>query len=386
MLMAAYICKNILYTGGFVVSIGVPTAPNFEQWLEAWKLPENAVPQDLEKLKRFTEVVTTDAEPQVGQTPKEIIWTKNKAKLYHYAPGKKKTNKVPILFVYALINRAYILDLYPGNSLIEYLTNEGHDVYLIDWGTAGYEDRHMKLDDYIVDYIPRAVKKVLKHSGAKEITMYGYCMGGTMTTIFTSLYNDILPIRNLVLMTSPTDFSDAGLYSNWLNEKTFQLDKLVDTLGNIPFEMIDYGNRLLSPISNSMGTYVNLASRIDNDNAVLTWKLMQKWLNDGVPFPGESYRQWIRDFYQQNKLVKGELEVRGKEVDLSNIKANLLNICATRDNIVQPDQIRALNKAVSSKVNDLHEVPTGHVSVCTGRYAKNEIYPYISEWLKKNSK
>lgn len=368
------------------MSNGIPTAP-FDQWIEAMKLPKEAVvPQDLKKMKRFTEVVTTESEPQVGQTPKEVIWTKNKAKLYHYAPHTKKTNKVPILFIYALINRAYILDLYPGNSLIEYLVNDGHDVYLLDWGTAGHEDRHMKLDDYIVDYIPRAAKKVLKDADAKELTIYGYCMGGTMSTIFTSLYNDILPIKNLVLMTSPIDFEDAGLYTNWLNKNTFQLDKMVDTLGNIPFEMIDYGNRLLSPISNSVGTYVGLASRIENDNAVLTWKLMQKWLNDGVPFPGEAYRQWIRDFYQDNKLVKGELAVRGQEVKLANIKANLLNICATRDNIVQPDQIKALNEQVSSKVNTLHEVPTGHVSVCTGRYAQKEIYPYVSKWLKDHSK
>ncbi|HIX43311.1 MAG TPA: class III poly(R)-hydroxyalkanoic acid synthase subunit PhaC, partial [Candidatus Kurthia intestinigallinarum] len=122
------------------MSNGVPTA-SFEQWIEAMKLPEEAVlPQDLEKIKRFTEVVTTESDPQVGQTPKEVIWTKNKSKLYHYAPHAKKTNKVPILFIYALINRSYILDLYPGNSLIEYLVNDGHDVYLLDWGTAGHED------------------------------------------------------------------------------------------------------------------------------------------------------------------------------------------------------------------------------------------------------
>ncbi|WP_245669245.1 class III poly(R)-hydroxyalkanoic acid synthase subunit PhaC [Caryophanon tenue] len=342
--------------------------------------------EDLKKAKRFQEVLTTDADPIVGQTPKEVVWTKNKAKLYRYQPHKPKTNSVPILMIYALINKPYILDLYPGNSLIEHLTNAGHDVYLLDWGTAGYEDRHMKLEDYIVDYMPRAAKKVLKRSGAKELTMFGYCMGGTMTTIFTALYGKTLPIRNLVLMTSPTDFADAGMYTNWLNKDTFQLDKLVDVLGNIPFEMIDYGNKLLSPISNSLGSYVSLADRIDNDNAVLTWKLMQKWLNDGVPFPGESYRQWIRDFYQENKLVNGTLEIRGQKVLLSDITANLLNICAMRDNIVQPEQIAALNRNVSSKVNVLHEVQTGHVSVTTGRRAVTEIHPYIEGWIRTQSK
>jgi len=351
------------------------------EWIE-----NISVNQSFEKLKRLTEILSTEAEPQVGQTPKEIIWTKNKAKLYRYQPSIKKTNKVPILMIYALINKPYILDLYPGNSLIEYLTNKGHDVYLLDWGTPGFEDRHMKLDDYIVDYIPRAVKKVLKTAKAKEITMFGYCMGGTMTAIFTALYGELLPIRNLILLTSPIDFTNAGLYTNWLDKRYFKLDQLVDTLGNIPFEMIDYGNKLLSPIATTMGPYVSLADRVDNQDFVLNWKLMQKWLNDGVPFPGEAYRQWIRDFYQDNKLINDQLEVRGQKVQLADIKANLLNVSATRDNIALPQQIAPLNDKVSSEDNTLHIVETGHVSVVTGRKAVKENYPFIETWITEHSK
>lgn len=352
----------------------------FDNWID--RLSED---KNIQQIKRLTEVISSDAEPEVGQTPKEVIWTKNKAKLYRYQPAIKKTNKVPILMIYALINKPYILDLYPGNSLIEHLTDKGHDVYLIDWGTAGHEDRHMKLDDYIVDYIPRAVNKVLKTSKAKDITLLGYCMGGTMTAVFSALYPQ-LPIRNLILMTSPIDFKDAGHYSNWLDKRYFQLDKLVDTLGNIPFELIDFGNKLLNPISNVVGPYVSLADRVENEDFVLNWKLMQKWLNDGVPFPGESYRQWIRDFYQENKLINDQLVVRGRKVELSNIKANLLNISATRDNIVSPQQIAPLNDKVSSKNKTLHIVETGHVSVVTGRKAVNEIHPYIEKWITDNSK
>ncbi|TQR11003.1 class III poly(R)-hydroxyalkanoic acid synthase subunit PhaC [Psychrobacillus soli] len=352
----------------------------FDNWMERFSEDKN-----IQQIKRLTEVISSDAEPEVGQTPKEVIWTKNKAKLYRYQPAIKKTNKVPILMIYALINKPYILDLYPGNSLIEHLTDKGHDVYLLDWGTAGYEDRNMKLEDYIVDYIPRAVNKVMKTSKAKDISLLGYCMGGTMTAVFTALYPQ-LPIRNLILMTSPIDFKDAGHYSNWLDKRYFQLDKLVDTLGNIPFELIDFGNKLLNPISNVVGPYVSLADRVENEDFVLNWKLMQKWLNDGVPFPGESYRQWIRDFYQENKLINDQLVVRGRKVELANIKANLLNISATRDNIVLPQQIAPLNDKVSSKNKTLHIVETGHVSVVTGRKAVNEIHPYIEKWLTDNSK
>ncbi|MFJ8262870.1 class III poly(R)-hydroxyalkanoic acid synthase subunit PhaC [Rummeliibacillus sp. NPDC094406] len=341
--------------------------------------------ESLKKVKRLTEVFVMEPEPQVGQTPKEVIWTKNKAKLYRYQPAVKKTNKVPILMIYALINKPYILDLYPGNSLIEHLTNKGHDVYLLDWGVPGNEDHHMKLDDYIVDYIPRAIKKVLRKSEAKELTLLGYCIGGTMSAIFTAL-NPQLPIRNLVLLTSPIDFTDAGLFTNWLDKRYFQLDKLVDTLGNIPFEMIDFGNKLLSPISTTYGPYVSIVDRVEDENFVLNWKLMQKWLNDGVPFPGEAYRQWIRDFYQDNKLINDELEIRGEKVKLANIKANLLNISATRDNIALPHQVAPLNDKVSSQNKTLHSVETGHISVVTGRKAIKEIHPYIENWITENSK
>lgn len=361
--------------------MGYPNSKEMDRWLNT--MPED-VKNSYQRYQRVMNVLTKEPDPIVGQTPKEVIWTKNKAKLYRYQPQMKKTNSIPILMIYALINKPYILDLSPGNSLIEHLTNQGHDVYLLDWGTAGYEDRHMKLDHYILDYIPRAVKKVLKTSDAAEISLFGYCMGGTMTSIFAALHPD-LPIRNLVCMTSPFDFSDAGLYTNWLDERYFNLDKLVDTLAIIPPDMIDFGNKLLNPIGNFYGPYVSLADRVDNENFVNNWKLMQKWLSDGIPFPGEAYRQWIGEFYQHNKLINDELYIRGQKVELSKITANLLNIAGKKDVIAAPKQVEALNAKVSSKNKTYHLANTGHVSIVTGRTAVSEIHPLIDKWLTENS-
>lgn len=355
----------------------------FHSETENW-VPE-AIEKDFRRLKRVTDVLTTQPEPQVGQTPKELIWTKNKAKLYRYQPAKEKAYKVPILMIYALINKPYVLDLTPGSSLIEYLTDRGHDVYLLDWGTPGYEDQHMKLDDYIMDYIPKAFKKVLRHSKADEITLFGYCMGGTMTSIFAAL-NPQLPIRNIVFLTSPFDFSDAGLFSNWLDERYFNIDKMVDTLGIIPPEMIDLGNKMLKPIVNFFGPYVTLADRIENEKFVKNWSLMQKWVNDGVPFPGEAFRQWIREFYQHNKLIHDELSIRGYKVELQNIKANILNIAADRDHIATPSQVEPLMNKVSSKDKTFQLMKAGHVSVIVGGSAVKVTYPAIDEWLKERSK
>ncbi|RLL46590.1 class III poly(R)-hydroxyalkanoic acid synthase subunit PhaC [Oceanobacillus piezotolerans] len=336
------------------------------------------------RYQRALNILTKEPEPQVGQTPKEVIWTKNKAKLYRYQPNKTKTKSIPLLMIYALINKPYILDLTPGSSLVEYLTDKGFDVYLLDWGTPGYEDRHMKFDDYVLDYIPRAIKKVLQKSGQDEISLLGYCIGGTLTSI-TAALNPHLPIRNLVFMTSPFDFSDAGLFTNWLDERYFNLDLMVDTLGNVPAETIDFGNKLLKPITNYLGPIVSLADRADDDEFVKNWSLLQKWVADGVPFPGEAYRQWISEFYQQNKLINDELYIRGQQVKLSNIKANVLNIAADRDHIAIPNQTEKLMNKISSKDKTFKLLSAGHVSVTVGKKAARTTYPLIEEWLSVRS-
>ncbi|UOY92636.1 class III poly(R)-hydroxyalkanoic acid synthase subunit PhaC [Ectobacillus sp. JY-23] len=356
-----------------------------EEWEKQLELYPAEYKQAYKRLKRAGDVLWRDPEPQVGLTPKQVIWTKNKSKLYRYIPKKEKTHRVPLLLVYALINKPYIMDLTPGNSLVEYLVDRGFDVYLLDWGTFGPEDHTLQFDDFVMDYIAKAVKKVLRTSGASEISILGYCMGGTLTSIYAALHPH-MPIRNLIFMTSPFDFSDTGLYGPLLDEKYFNLDKAVDTYGNIPPEMIDFGNKMLKPITNFAGPYISLLDRSDNQRFVESWKLVQKWVADGIPFPGESYRQWIRDFYQQNKLVQGKLEIRGQKVRLENIKASVLNISADRDHIAMPCQVQALHEHISSKDAEYVCLPTGHMSVVYGGTALKKTYPTIGDWLLKRSK
>ena len=344
----------------------------------------DTLPESYARFKRAVEVVTTDPAPEVGPTPKQAIWTKNKATLYRYVPEKEKKFRIPILMVYALINKPYILDLTKGNSLVEYLTDQGFDVYLLEWGTPGYEDKHMLLDDYIMDYIPRAIRKVLRTSGASECSILGYCMGGTMSSIFSALHPDE-PIRNIVFMTSPFDFEKTGLYGSFVDERFFDVDKVVETLGLVPGDMIDFGNKMLKPITNFYGPYVSLVDRADNEAYVESWKLMQKWVSDGVPFAGGAYRQWIRDFYQNNKLIKGELEIRGQRVDLKKITANVLNLSAEKDHIAQPHQVEALMDVISSDDKTYKSLPTGHVSVIFGKKAVKITYPTIGDWLAERS-
>lgn len=344
---------------------------------------KQATEKNLQRSDRLIKLIHQMPEPQVGLTPKEVIWTKNKACLLHFIPVREKLHPVPILIIYALINRGYILDLVPGNSMVEYLLGQGFDVYMLDWGKAGPEDKNNNLDNYVLDYIPRAVNKVLRFAEAEELTLMSYCMGGTLAALYMGVYPEA-PVRNMVFLAPPIDFEKAGLYTNWLSEKTFNIDKMVDVMGNIPAEAIDFGNKLLKPVTNFYSAYTSLWDRMWDQDFVDNWRVINKWVNDGTPFPGEAFRQWIKEFYQQNKLVKGELLLRGKKVDLKNIKCPVLNLTGKTDHIVQENQSVALGKSIGSKVYEHVSVPSGHVSLVIGKQAKKITWPKISSWLAAN--
>lgn len=338
-------------------------------------------------MERYTKAVGYSLNPPevaVGQSPKEIIWTRNKAKLYHYLPTTEKRYAVPILLIYALINKPYIMDLRPGASLIEYLVGQGYDVYLLDWGTPGPEDRNLKLDDYVLDYLPRAVKHALQHSGASELSLMGYCIGAALTVCFAALH-PAAPIKNIVLMAAPLDFSERGLLRTWLEPQYFNLDQLVEAYGIIPAEVVDFGSKMLKPLNNFVLTYTSFWDKIWDERAVESWLSMNKWVNDGVPFAGEAFRQWIEEFYRGNKLITGQLFMRGRRVELSQIRANLLNIIAENDHIALPSQSKPIMELVSSADKEQIILPGGHVGLVVGRNAVKGLWPALNSWLSTRS-
>lgn len=341
----------------------------------------------MKKYRTGMHIMVEGAQAETGKTPKEIIWTKNKAKLYRYMPEAEKRFPIPILLVYALINRPYVLDLMPGNSLVEYLIQQGFDVYMLDWGTPGDEDANLTFEHYVLDYLPRAIKKVLKTSHVDEFTLLGFCMGGTMSAMYASLFPHA-PLKNLILLTTPIDFSPekTGLYGLWTSEKYFDPDMLADAFGNIPGELVDTGNRLTKPVTNLIGTYVTMWDRILQDKPMDTWLAMNKWVNDGVPFAGEAFKQWIREFYQQNKLMKGEIQLRGHRVDLANITCPVLNIAGTKDHICSVPQAEAAMRLISSNDKEFFVLNAGHIGLVTGSEAKKGLWPKIRSWLEVRSR
>ncbi|HEY6752690.1 MAG TPA: alpha/beta fold hydrolase [Rubrobacteraceae bacterium] len=218
----------------------------------------------------------------------------------------------------------------PGNSFVEYLSGEGFDVYLLDWGNAGPEDRHRSFEDWILDYMPEAVESVLKNSRAEELTVFGYCQGGTMSAMYASLFPEE-HLRNLILLATPMDFAPEnpgifGLCTLWSrnSENYFEPDLMVEAFGNIPEDFLrrlnESGTSVLGPLANLAAFYAKMRESIMPDKTMTAWLEVSKWVDDGTPFPGEAFRQWIRDFYHQNKLPKGEIELRGQRINLSNIE------------------------------------------------------------------
>jgi polyhydroxyalkanoate synthase len=324
----------------------------------------------------------------IYQTPREEVWRLNKAKLYYYQPTlpSEKRHPIPLLLVYALINKPFIFDLVPGRSFIEFMLNQGFEIYLLDWGEPGPEDQETTFDDYVTEYLSRAVRKIRRHAGVDEISMLGYCLGATIATVYAALYPDA-PLRNLILLTAPIDFSSQpeGSMAMWLDEGRLDLDKLIDTVGNVPGELIRYWAKMLKPVENFFGSYINLMKMIDDEAAVQAWQVINRWVEDVIPFSGEAFRQFVKTYLRGNKLIKGEHFIHGQPVDLANIKASLFNIVAQYDHLVSQSQSESIMELVSSMDKELKVIPSTHVGIMISSRARYKLWPELVDWLGPRS-
>jgi polyhydroxyalkanoate synthase subunit PhaC len=345
-----------------------------------------SVAQAEENMRRLGKVLTTRA--RIAQTPKEQIWALNKSKLYRYVPVVPEADRkpVPLLLVFALMNRPYILDLRPGHSFVEFMVKEGYDVYLLDWGCPGPDDKDMDFGDYALDYLPRAIRKMKAVSGSEEFSMLGWCIGAILTTVYAAVYpNDGL--KNLLLLTAPLDFSqkDSITFANWVDERYFDVEKVLGRFGNMPAGMIEYGAKALKPVENYLGSWMRLWDILDNPKAVEAWHAMNTWVTDNIPMPGGAFRQLIVDLYRNNRLMEGSWVLKGKPVDVSQIRANLLTVIAGDDHITPPCQSGSIHDRVGSTDKESYHIPGGHIGIMAGSQAAKRTWPHIDAWLAARS-
>ena len=354
-------------------------------WKELSRYQENIcqeVQDNIRRAGKWWELCLQPPRVEVGTSPREVVYQENKARLFHYRAAVNEVKPVPILVVYALINRLYILDLLAERSFVRHLLDEGLDVYAVDWGTAGEEDRSLTLDYHIEGYLDRMVKKVIALSGAPQITLFAYCMGGTLAAIYTALHP--ARVKNLVLLTTPINFAEAGYFTRVVDKEYFPLDTLVDTFGNIPPWFMQAGFKLLNP-AGDLVKYYNFIKHMHDDQFLENFFAVETWVNDNVPFPGETYRKYLRDLYQENLLYKGRLEIDGQRVDLKRITASHLSVAASGDTIVPPEAAICMRELISSQDNEAVVLPGGHVGVIIGGRALKTTWPRIADWLLPRS-
>ena len=334
------------------------------------------------KLEKMRSLLYTAGDVEVGSTPYEVIYETRTYKLAHYYPLVSKLAKTPVLLVYALINKSYILDLQPDKSWIRNLLRQGFDVYLIDWKTPTNIDKFTSFDDFINCYMDDCVETVRKKNYVDKITLHGYCMGATMSVIYTSLYQE--KIRNLATIAPVIDATkDTTVLGNFC--KHINIDKIFDSVGNLPPEQLYACYAALKPFKQGVNKYFNLAENIDNDQFVQNFLRIEKWLYDTPPIAGETIRQWIKDIYQNNRLIRNEMNIGNDIIDLSKIKIPLLNIVAEEDHLVSSECSVPLNDAVSSTDKRLMRFHTGHVGLIASTYSQNNVLPKVGQWLRSRS-
>ncbi len=333
------------------------------------------------KLNDFlNQIEEIDVEP----TPKEtVLKLDNKAKLYHYKSNKRKKCPVPLLIVYALVNRYYMMDLQEDRSFIKRLIEEGIDVYLIDWGYPERADRYLTMEDHIDGYMNDCVDFIREKHKLDKINLLGVCQGGTFSVIYTALYPE--KIKNLVTMVTPVDFDTKdGLLNVW--SKYLDADEMADTFGNISGDFMNFGYLMLKPFQLNFEKYYNFIKGANELETVKNFIRMEKWIFDSPDQPGETWRKFIKDLYQENKLVKGEFELGGRKVDLKKITMPILTIYAEQDHLVPPASTKPLNDLVSSKDKKMIAFPGGHIGIYVSSRSQKELAPTVAKWLQERSK
>lgn len=332
------------------------------------------------KLLKSYETFNTIEEVEIATSAKTAVYNEDKLTLYRYDRETLSTYKTPVLIVYALVNTYKMLDIQPDRSYIQNLLAAGLDVYLIDWGNPTKVDKFLTMDDYVNGYINNCVDYIRKKNRVEKINVLSICQGGTLSVIYSSLYPN--KVKNLVTHVTPVDFStNDGLLFKWSRDMDF--DKIVEGFGGlIPGNFLNQGFEMLKPMM-KLQKQQTLTNALGDKEKLTGFLRMEKWISESPDQAGECYKQFMKELYQENKLIKGELEVGGKKVNLKNLTSNLLNIYATEDHLVPPAATIPLNDYVGSKDKELYSFKGGHIGVFVGSKSQKELAPAVTQWLKK---
>ncbi|MBX9403454.1 class III poly(R)-hydroxyalkanoic acid synthase subunit PhaC [Lysobacter sp. BMK333-48F3] len=339
--------------------------------------------QAQQKLRAGLESLRQVENIDYGATEREEVWRDGKVVLYRFRGDKAPTAKVPLLIAYALVNRPYMVDLQADKSIVRGLLERGEDVYILDWGYPDRSDRYLELEDYIQRFLGGAVDHLRCEYRQDAINLLGICQGGAFSLCYAAL--NPRKVRNLITMVTPVDFhTDDNMLSNWT--RGLDIDQFVDTLGNVPADVMNWCYLTLKPWRLFVQKYVGLIDILDDKRALEDFLRMEKWIFDSPDQAGEAFRQFIKQFYQGNGFVEGGIDIGGRAVDLGYVDMPVLNIYAEQDHLVPPAASKALKGLVGSEDYSELSFKGGHIGIYVSGRAQREVPGAIHDWLAQRSR
>jgi polyhydroxyalkanoate synthase len=318
----------------------------------------------------------------VGAMASDLLVRRGTMALYRYRPVAEEVYRLPLLLVAPPSNKGYIFDLARGQSFVEFMLERGHDVFLLDWMPPRADEASIALEDYVGDFLPDAFARIAALTGETQLNLSGYCMGGTLALLYAALKPEA--VANLLCFTTPVDFHHMTLFRTWAHPDHFDVDRLVDSLGVIPPEIILGAFDMMRPANRTAGL-LNLWANMWNDDYVRSYRMFDRWAAETLPMPGGYFRQIVKWLLWDNALIEGRLEILGRRVDLRAITAPILSIVAEHDHVVAREAAAPLMTMTGS--TDREEILSkgGHVSVVAGPGAVKRLWPSIDAWLGRRS-
>jgi len=316
-----------------------------------------------------------------GVTEREEVWSDGKVRLYRFVGAQPPSGQPPLLIVYALVNRPYMVDLQDGRSLVQKLLAAGQDVYVLDWGYPDRSERFLTLEDYLLRYVDGAVDHLHALYGGPP-NVLGICQGG----VFSLCYAALRPhkVRNLVTMVTPVDFhTPDNMLSHWARH--VDVDLFVDTLGNVPADLMNASYLMLKPFRLNVQKYVGLVDILDDRQALEDFLRMEKWIFDSPDLAGEAFREFVKQFYQANGLMHGSIRIGSETVDLARLRMPVLNIYAEQDHLVPPTASKALRGRTGTTDYTELGFRGGHIGIYVSARAQREVPSAIHDWLSERA-
>jgi class III poly(R)-hydroxyalkanoic acid synthase PhaC subunit len=288
---------------------------------------------------------------------------------------------IPLLIVYAFINRHYILDLLPEISVVGNLLRQGFDVFATDWGTPSAYDKDLTIGHFVNSYMDRSVDLIREITKSDKVSLFGYCWGGNLVLIYADLHPE--KVKNVITIATPGDSSlDDTLLSVWT--KGMDVDTLLNAFGNVPSTLLNEAFALRNPVE-YIHKYPHFFEQPHGLESVLEFFATETWLYDSPPIIGEIYREFVKYCYQQNLFIRNKMMVDSVLVSLKDINMPFLNVVAQRVDLVASPSSIALNSAVGSADKSAIEFQSGHVGLIIGQRAHQEVWPKVGDWLRERS-